>query len=153
MRRARGGRKVAAPLRRARARPPRGGGGAPPPPPPPPAAAAAFLARARAYRALARSLPYAIADDGVTRAIEAALIDARRADPSLQPEAMHAWLETARLAALSFGETALSHDRWAYVRALDAHRAQRVLAAGGGARGHAAAGATAGGLPVVTPPR
>jgi hypothetical protein len=40
-------------------------------------------------------------------------------------EDLHRWLTLARLAALSFGERALTPQRWAWVRALEAARAAR----------------------------
>ena len=113
--------------------------------PPPPEA----LARARAFLAAARSAPFTIGED-MREAVTEAWLAARRAaaaaaaaaaeaeeaagdaamagpppPPPVREDDLHRWLNLARLAALSWGEGALTPERWAWLQALEAQRLAR----------------------------
>lgn len=83
-----------------------------------PTVASDFFNRARAYVAAVRSLSFSLRGD-VVRIVEADLAGARKENPALTPEELHGWLELARFAALSFGETELSAERWMFARGLE----------------------------------
>ena len=93
--------------------------------PPTPPLPLPFLAAARAYLACARAGAYRMGDAAAAW-VEAELVAARAADGAVNAEAMHRWLETARLLALSHGESELSRARWEEARALDAARVARA---------------------------
>ena len=119
-----------------------GAAGAPAAPP-----SAALLRRCRAYLATVAALPFTL-PPGLAEAIQDDWVEARRAAAAAAAAAagedgaagaappaaavatvtqddLHRWLPLARLAALSFGERALTPTRWAWVRALEAARAAR----------------------------
>jgi hypothetical protein len=87
-----------------------------------------FVEAARAYLGAARGLHYSL-PPAVSSSVEDDLVAARKADRSLTQDDLSRWLTLARLAALSFGESALTMERWAYVRALEEARVARTNAA------------------------
>eukprot|EP00743_Colponemidia_sp_Colp-15_P007560 GILK01008173.1.p1 GENE.GILK01008173.1~~GILK01008173.1.p1 ORF type:complete len:668 (+),score=75.35 GILK01008173.1:70-2004(+) len=81
----------------------------------------------RVYCGLASSeeLQYDIPEE-VSSYLEADFVRARQEDPKVSQDTFHGWMSLARLAALSFGETVLTVDRWNYTRDLERNRASRV---------------------------
>jgi hypothetical protein len=94
---------------------------------PPQLAHDAAMAPLRAYLCGARRLPHGIAPD-VGAVVEADLVAARAADPSLGQEVFHRWLTLGRLMAASAGEEALSGGAWRRVREMEHARAERLRA-------------------------
>jgi hypothetical protein len=109
--------------------------------PPPAPGSAAALGRTRAFLAAVRFLPFHMepaaaaavqADWLALRAAECASGSAAAAGgapthaaPAVTEALLHTWLNLARLASVSFGETVLTPERWAYVRDLESRRLQR----------------------------
>ena len=120
-----------------------------PPPVAPPEASDAFLTLSRRYLACVRGLPFILSPQA-SEAVQSDWMAARRAQadkPATSPgrvkeEDLHRWLTLARLAALSFGETALSPERWAWVKGLEEQRLHRqaITSSSTGAAGARAPG-------------
>ena len=120
-------------------------------PQPPPAADEPSLGPLRAFIAVARALPHSIAPDVGAGAfamrarlresriadatplanaaeVEADLVAARSADPTLGQETFHRWLTLGRLMAASCGESSLSSAAWRRVREMEHAVAERIRA-------------------------
>ncbi len=88
----------------------------------------AALPAARAYLAACRSLAYYL-PASMSAAVAADLVELRARTPGLTEADLHRMLETARLASLSFGEAELTPERWAYAKAVEAARWERLPSA------------------------
>ncbi|EFN53539.1 hypothetical protein CHLNCDRAFT_136659 [Chlorella variabilis] len=89
------------------------------------AAASADLELLRAYLAAARAADFAIPPDMETF-LQQELAGARQKDRDVNERTFHAWMNLARLLALSHGEAALTRERWAAMQALEGRRLQRL---------------------------
>ena len=78
----------------------------------------------REYLSMARHAPFVIPKD-VGSAVESSFVEARRLNPKVTAEDMHLWLCFARLYALSYGESALTMERWEQSFAMQAERELR----------------------------
>lgn len=117
--------------------------GAPAALPPLAAVPPAVLERMRTYLAAARDLPWTMSAEveAVIRGDIMASMAADRARFTVQQA--HTLMTLARLASVSFGETSITPERWAWVKALEAARAARLQSATAGVAKVAAAAATA----------
>ncbi|PSC74128.1 mini-chromosome maintenance complex-binding isoform A [Micractinium conductrix] len=89
------------------------------------AAGGANLAPLRAYLAAARTLDFSIAPD-MEQFLQQELAGARQKDSGVNEQTFHTWMNLARLLALSHGESGLTRERWAGMRALEAARSARL---------------------------
>lgn len=83
---------------------------------------------ARTYMAAVRHLEFSI-PESVASAIERELAVAKQKDAAVTEETFHAWLNVARLLALSYGEEMLTMERWAHAMKLECRRRERIVVA------------------------
>lgn len=89
------------------------------------AATSADLDPLRAYLAAVRCTDFAIAPDTEVF-LQQELAGARQKDREVNERTFHAWMNLARLLAVSHGEATLTRERWAAMQALESRRQQRL---------------------------